>query len=82
MTGLQWAVLSAYARTLPEGSEVRRAIDAVTARAEPTPGGKRVALTVARAAGMVDGHRITPTGILAAATFLPRLGIDPAKKGA
>ncbi|GHF32278.1 hypothetical protein HNQ07_000430 [Deinococcus metalli] len=73
MTPLQWAVLSAYARALPEDSETRRALDAATAQGAPGPSGQRVALTLARHAGMIDGQRITEFGRDAARRFLARL---------
>lgn len=77
MTGLQWAVLTAYARTLPDGA-ARQAVEAATGAATPTAGAQRVAWTVAQASGMVEGQRLTEFGRLAARRYLPRLGVQVA----
>ena len=79
MTGLQWAVLTAYARTLPTGSAARCALDEATAAGTPAPAAQRVALEVARQSGMVEGGRVTEWGRSAARVYLSRLGI-PAKR--
>lgn len=75
MTGLQWAVLTAYARTLPAG-EARQGIEAATAKATPTAGAQRVAQT----SGLVDGQHIAEFGRLAAQRCLPRLNLEAAKR--
>lgn len=80
MTGLQWAVLTAYARTLPKGSEARRFLEDHTAKGKPTAAGQRVAAMVAEAGGLLaEGGQITPTGKTAARAFLPRLAVLEAK---
>ncbi len=79
MTGLQWAVLTAYARTLPKGSEARRFLEGHTAKEKPTAAGQRVALMVAEAGGLLAKGKITPTGKTAARAFLPRLVLLEAK---
>ncbi|AHX26515.1 hypothetical protein DEDE109153_01055 [Deinococcus deserti] len=79
MTGLQWAVLSAYARVLPPGSHARQVIEGATAKGTPGPAAQRVALSVAQSSGMIERGRITEFGRDAARAFLPRLGLDLAK---
>ena len=79
MTGLQWVVLTAYARALPSGSEARQVIETVTAKEKPTAARQRVALMVAESSGMVEKGRITASGKAAAHAFLPRLIVAEAK---
>lgn len=76
MTGLQWAVLTAYARVLPVGSEGRAMIEEATQKEAPTVQGQRIALKVAKQSGMLskDG-RITEFGRTAAKRFMPLLAL-------
>lgn len=75
MTGLQWVVLSAYVRVMPD-SERRRVIALALDASQPTPSGQRVARTLAESAGMLERGRITEHGRKAARVFLSRF---PAK---
>lgn len=75
MTGLQWVVLSAYVRVMPD-SERRRVIVEALDAGQPTPSGQRVARTLAESAGMLERGRITEHGRKAARVFLSRF---PAK---
>lgn len=75
MTGLQWVVLSAYARVMPDGPVRRDLLTALDA-GQPTPSGQRVARTLAESAGMLERGRITEHGRKAARVFLSRF---PAK---
>lgn len=72
MTPLQWAVLTAYARTLPLG-ETRAHIEAHAARAGLTGPRARLGVRLAQASGMLEGERLTEFGRDAARRYLPRL---------
>lgn len=80
MTGLQWAVLTAYARTLPRDSEARQLLEAKTKEGQPTPAGARVGRMVAEASGLLKRGQITPEGVQAARAFFPYLTAKAAKK--
>jgi hypothetical protein len=69
MTGVQWAVLSAYARTLPAGPE-RRALRALIS--QHTPPRQGVALVTAAGLGFLKAGQLTPTGEAEARAFLRR----------
>jgi len=71
MTGVQWAVLSAYARTLPAGPE-RRAVRALILQDPPTRQG--VALVTAARLGFLKAGQLTPYGEAEARAFLRRQG--------
>lgn len=75
MTGLQWAVLAAYARSLPPGPFCRQ-VEAAAQRGAPIDARQAVARTLADAAGLTSRGRVTPSGKLAALTVLRHLGIQ------
>ena len=70
MTGVQWAVLSAYAHTLPSGPERSRLL-ALCLRGRPAREG--VALVTAAGLGLTVRGKLTPQGEAAARSFLRRL---------
>lgn len=70
LRGIQWAVLCAYARTLPIGPE-RLSARARAAQVQP-PGELGRALVLAHDLGFLDYARLTPVGYdLISATKLP-----------
>lgn len=73
MTPLQWAVLTAYARALPAGSETRVMIEAHAARSGLEGPRARLGVSMAEASGMIEKGRITEFGRLAARRYLPTL---------
>lgn len=74
MTGLQWAVLSAYARSLPRGP-FRAQIEDAAKKGAPIPVRQTTARTLAEAGGLTKRGTITHLGKLAALSFVGRLGI-------
>lgn len=72
MTGVQWACLCAYARTLPPGPE-RRAVRTLALRGIPTRQG--VALVTAAGLGLIAGGRLTVKGEAVARAYLRREGL-------
>ncbi|MDL2343097.1 hypothetical protein QOL99_02920 [Deinococcus sp. MIMF12] len=72
MTGVEWACLCAYARTLPPGP-VRRAVRALALGGRPDRMG--VALVTAAGLGYLHRGRLTPQGEAVARAFLRREGL-------
>lgn len=72
MTGVQWACLMAYARTLPAG-QTRRAVRSLALRGQPERQG--VALVTAAGLGYLRHGRLTPQGEAVARSFLRREGL-------
>lgn len=72
MTGVQWACLCAYARTLPPGPE-RRAVRTLALRGTPERQG--VALVTAEGLGLIVRGSLTPQGEAEARAFLRREGL-------
>jgi hypothetical protein len=73
VTGVQWACLCAYARTLPPGPE-RRAVRTLALRGTPERQG--VALVTAEGLGCLWRGRLTPQGESVARAFLRREGLS------
>ncbi|WP_034385999.1 hypothetical protein [Deinococcus sp. YIM 77859] len=72
MTGVEWACLAAYARTLPPGP-VRSRVRALALRGRPTRQG--VALSTAAGLGYLYRGKLTPQGEAVARAFLRREGL-------
>lgn len=72
MTGVQWACLAAYARTLPPGP-VRLRVRALAFAGRPDRQG--VALTTAAGLGFLWRGRLTPQGEAVARDYLRREGL-------
>lgn len=72
MTGVQWACLMAYARTLPPGPE-RRAVR--TLCLHHTPARQGVALAAAAGLGYLHRGRLTPQEDEVARGYLRREGL-------
>jgi hypothetical protein len=74
VTGVCWAVLSAYARTLPAGPERRKVSGCLRAGA-PSKIGQRLACTVIAHSGLTHRGRLTAKGQHAARAFLALHGL-------
>lgn len=72
LTPLQWAVLLAYAHTLPRGAE-RDLVRQLVNESQPERCGP--ALVLAAAGGLTKDGKITATGKQAARTLLGRLAV-------
>ena len=74
MTGVCWAVLTAYARTLPAGPEHRK-VTATLQAAAPSEMGQRLACTVIARSGLTCRGQLTAKGQHAARAFLALHGL-------
>ncbi|WP_135230140.1 hypothetical protein [Deinococcus fonticola] len=73
MTPLQCVVLSAYALLSPTTHPSRQVIEQATRHRALTPTAKRVAVTLAEHAGLMERGRLTEFGRMAAKAHLKRL---------
>ncbi|WP_424951023.1 hypothetical protein [Deinococcus sp.] len=74
MTGVAWAVLSAYARTLPAGPERRKVSGCLRAGA-PSKMGRNLARVVIAHSGLTHRGKLTAKGQHAARVFLALHGL-------
>lgn len=74
MTGVCWAVLSAYARTLPAGPE-RRKVSGCLRQGAPSEVGARLARVVIARSGLTHRGQLTGKGQHAARVFLALHGL-------
>lgn len=72
MTGVQWACLYVYARTLPDGPQCQ-AVSALCLRSKPAR--VSLALTTARGLGLIVDGKLTAAGEAQARTALRREGL-------
>jgi len=74
VTGVCWAVLSAYARTLPTGPE-RRKVSACIRAGAPSKMGQNLARVVLARSGLTHRGQLTAKGQHAARVFLALHGL-------
>ena len=74
MTGVCWAVLSAYARTLPAGPE-RRKVSGCLRQGAPSPLAAWLARVVIARSGLAHRGQLTAKGQHAACAFLALRGL-------
>lgn len=75
MTPLQWAVLTAYASSLP-GGHFRRQVQEVADTHAPTPARQGAAHILSDACGMTRAGKITKLGRLAALKLVRGYGVE------
>lgn len=74
MTGVCWAVLTAYARTLPAGP-TRRKVTGYLRKGAPSKLGQRLARVVIAHSGLIHRGQLTAKGQHAARAFLALHGL-------
>jgi hypothetical protein len=75
VTGVCWAVLTAYARTLPAGP-ARRKVSEHLRQGAPSKMGQRLACTVIAHSGLTHRGQLTAKGQHAARAFLALHGLQ------
>lgn len=75
MTPLQWAVLTAYARSLP-GGDFRQAVQAVADKHAPQPARQGAAVILADSCGLTKHGKLSRLGKLAAVKLLQVHGVQ------